>query len=1257
MSSQDQRPKLMNAASLGDALADCLRAAENGDYQKRAELLQHYDQWSSELRDFFTDWDRMERATSGLNGHRNRLASFPCGDESLQFGEYELMEEIGCGGMGIIFKAKQISLDRIVALKMIVNPRHDRDRFRLEAEAAARFQHPHIVSIYEIGEFEGRPYFSMQFIDGGNLNHRLEAGSVPPREAAAITATVARAVHFAHQHGILHRDLKPANILLDSAGAPYVSDFGLAKQVQIDQGITQTGAILGTPGYMAPEQAAGEIENLTVATDVHGLGAVLYATLVGEAPYSGQTMLETLRQITEQTPRAPRTYHADIPRDLNTICLKCLEKDPQARYSSAEALADDLDRFLRHEPIEARQVGQVERFVRWCRRNRAVASLAAVIAVMLIATTVISSVLASSFKHARDIARITLADSFTSKGITAGEHDQPGDAILWFAGAANLAKEDAQRVRDNLRQLDSYRQRVMEPVGALWLENTAVSNIQFDDDSSQLLCAAGSRSELWNIKNNQRLRLADFLPKITCSSLSPNGNLLAVGASDGIVVLVDIQSRQTLHRFEFGRHVRHLAFSQDGTKLAAAAGKRVHLWDCKQGTQVGGAIDHPRSVIRVAFETQGDRLLTVCKSATKGRGEIRLFRTGNMARLFDPVGCLVERNSQWRTAFWPTFIKDGRQLLVLHKRDREDALRQMGESDFHLYDCETGQFVQSLRIGGSTCLVVSPDTQTIVNCGDGHARVREFTSDGKLVGHRERLVHQQRIVAADFSVDGSLIATGGWDRDVRLWAVGEVDPVGVASNAPRPTLAHLTHQTRVTQVRFSPDNSLLATVQTDGLIRVSRIPHPINAKPALQISGSTRIKPLPPRAQSALLSKHEVATSSDNFADNESLFALTGTSHWRAQRGVLALHRWKDGKRIGPTIAVEGILMDSAFSSTGDQLATISAPRSRHQHMFRKDGTAGTLRLWTFPEGGPLYDPLPMPAEPRSVAYRPDGRQIAVMCARGQVLLIDTQNGNVTDRLKTRPRRLSDITRPRGHGRVRYSPDGQSLIAWSHGVWVWDVGTRQLRYPVIENGNHIVACVDVSADGKLLCVAGGRNLDVRVFDLQTGNRLGESIKHPDNVVAARFSPDGQLFVSSCRDGQARVYEWRTRSLVLPGMAHGLDVMNAMFTTDGKYLLTIGLDASFRAWRASDGRLAMLPHRLSFRDRELLLSPDSRSALVTGVTGAIHKMSLAPLYDEPRTSIEQAELLGELLSGQSIHSGGSVRLTTSDWLDRWHEYSR
>jgi eukaryotic-like serine/threonine-protein kinase len=298
-----------------------------------------------------------------------------------EFGDYELLKEIGRGGQGVVFRARQKSLNRTVALKIVGLGQWSTDthlkRFRREAEAAASLDHPSIVPIYEVGERDGSCYFSMKFVEGGQLDEVVKRTPMPVRQAAQLMAKVARTVHYAHEHGILHRDIKPGNILLDVKGEPHLTDFGLARLLESDSTVTRTLEVLGTPSYMAPEQAAGNNTKLTSATDVYGLGAVLYQLLTDRPPFAGGTTYETIKVVLEAEPSSPRLLNPRIDRDLSTICLKCLEKDPMRRYDSALALAEDLERWLKHEPIRARHTGVFTRGKKWLRRSPTAALLIA----------------------------------------------------------------------------------------------------------------------------------------------------------------------------------------------------------------------------------------------------------------------------------------------------------------------------------------------------------------------------------------------------------------------------------------------------------------------------------------------------------------------------------------------------------------------------------------------------------------------------------------------------------------------------------------------------------------------------------------------------------------------------------------------------------------------------------------------------------------------------------------------------------------
>lgn len=472
---------------LPSLIAEILEAEGRGETIDREAILTAHPEHGESLRDFFAGHDRIRSAADidpptlpprdsafeDLTIEPQAATEEPAlartepappgnvltvGDQIRYFGDYELLEEIARGGMGVVFKARQMNLNRIVALKMILAGElageEEVKRFKSEAESAAQLDHPGIVPIFEIGEFTGQHYFSMGFVEGESLADRLRDGPLPPREAAELLAKICEAVAYAHDKGVIHRDLKPANVLIDETNTPRVTDFGLAKRVGGDSELTKTGQILGTPAYMPPEQAAGKLDEIGAPADVYALGAVLYAMLTGRPPFQAASPMDTLLQVLDKEPIATRVLNDSVPIDLETICLKCLEKDARNRYASADELASELHRFRNGEPIRARPISIPNRLWRWCKRRKLVAASAGI----AMAATIIGFVGITTFwvRAEEESRRAKLASENETKA-----REQADQQLLVAQGA--LARSLIEKVRGEFQKTEpGYRWRAID---------------------------------------------------------------------------------------------------------------------------------------------------------------------------------------------------------------------------------------------------------------------------------------------------------------------------------------------------------------------------------------------------------------------------------------------------------------------------------------------------------------------------------------------------------------------------------------------------------------------------------------------------------------------------------------------------------------------------------------------------------------------------------------------------------------------------
>jgi WD40 repeat protein len=731
-----QPPDSSREQRVNEAIAAYLQALESGQAPDRDDFLRRHADVAAELRSFFADQDAVlpgaarsrapdtETATVGPGGRPAPEA----GEMVRYFGDYELLEELGRGGMGVVFKARQSSLNRVVALKMILSGQlagpDDLARFQIEARAAANLDHPNILPLYEVGQHDGLPYYSMKLIEGGSLAGRLVRLPGQRGEAARLVAALARAVHHAHQRGIVHRDLKPANVLLDDGGVPYVTDFGLAKligpgAVSADAPATRSGAIVGTPSYMAPEQAEAR-KDLTVAVDVYALGAILYECLTGQPPFREATPLDTILAVLHQEPARPRQLAPGVDRDLEVICLKCLEKLPGSRYASAAELADDLERWLRGEPIAARPAGAVERGLRWARRRPALAGLVGMAAALLLVVGVGGLVLAQRERAARQVEEDLRQQAVEERNIAQEERNK--------AVAQRNARDRALRRAEGLRL-------------------TAQSQVALpgQPDLALLLAVTGTERYPHHLSRNVVL-----------------------------AALARVEEGRELHRLAgHGKGVSFVAFSRDGARLVTLSEKRSHevrqvvgqpppdpvsawVWDTRSGKLLGelrpprGQEERLAGAVAAAFSPDGRTLAVLASSGLVALWDLN--REGP-PRLLVPSGqpMALSGNRHGSRCHGLAFSKDGRRLLSVPGTFPDCTPR--------LWDVAAGKEV--VQFTGHTQPVCaarfSPDEKKVLTASlDGTARIWEADTGKPLVVFKG---HQGGVVNACFSPDGARVLT------------------------------------------------------------------------------------------------------------------------------------------------------------------------------------------------------------------------------------------------------------------------------------------------------------------------------------------------------------------------------------------------------------------------------------------------------------------------------------------------------------------
>jgi WD40 repeat protein len=1044
-----------------------------------------------------------------------------------RIGRFEVRGELGSGAFGTVYRAYDPQLDREVALK-VPNPgmlggARAVERFLREARAAARLRHPHIVPVHDAGHDGSRHYIASAFIAGRTLEEISGERPLPFRAAARVVRDLAEALAYAHGLGIVHRDVKPANILVDERGQAHLMDFGLAHLQDAAERLTYDGAVLGTPAYIAPEQAAGAGREPLPASDQYSLGVVLYELLCGEVPFSGPAPLVVSQHAHTEPPR-PSARNAKVPRDLETICLKALAKEPGRRYAGCQELADDLRRWLEGEPIQARRLGSLERLARWTRRRPALTAVYVLLALTLLlgagvagavrlwqdaeqARRKTDEALAGEQEARREtvaaLDREKLARQETDKALDrekqarrAADAALTGEQQARQETAAALEREKQARQEAD-KALAGEQQARREAAAALdRLQQAQLSYLRTVTSAHQAWQANKMSETLallqrcpedlrhWEWRYLYRLCHADLMtfrgPQYRCVVFSPDGRRLAGSAEDNTVKVWDTQTGQEIRTFKgHTGGVHSVAFSPDGRRLASAAGDpTVKVWDVQTGKEVLTLRGHANGVNSVAYSPNGSRLATASWDQTM--------------KIWDAQTGEVLTSRAYSGGFSAlTYSPDGRHLAGCSGLG--------GDATVKVWDVQTGQEVLSFRSGSGHAVTYSPDGRRLAIVSGGGSAAIWDTAGKWILGIGE---HPENVLSVAFSQDGRYVVSGSADGAVRLRDAQTGKAVRLLKG----------HSGGVGSVAISPDGRRLASASGDGVKLWDAQTDPqVLTVPA----GSVLSLAFSPDGR--------LATGYPNGA-----VRLRDAPTYKE----VNTFKWHDNEVLG-----------LAFSPAGRHVASSSWDQ--------------TLRLWGAQTGGSLSGPLRWHGGAvHAVAYSPDGRQLASASGDGTVAVWDPHTYQVARTLKGHTHWVFGVV---------FSPDGRRLVSASEDqtVKVWDaqIGKELLTLKGHTKGVRAVVC---SPDGRHLASA-SEDITVRVWELQTGREVFVLKGHTRPVRGVAYNRDGRRLASASEDGTVRVWDPQNgqQILTLTGFSEGVTCL--AFSPDGHRLVCGSREGGLKVW--------------------------------------------------------------------------------------------